>query len=142
MSRADHFTEVTEQNQRRDIYSDFLVDFSVHPDKNDLLRNTNENAVKRSIKNLVLTNTYERFFAPNIGGDVNRLLFELATPETAFILQKRISNVIIQYEPRCRLIEVVVTPYEEQNAYVVTITFQVLNRDTPIQMQVLLNRVR
>jgi len=142
MARSDYYTEVTEINNARDLFSDFLIDFSVHPEKNDLLRQINEQSVKRAIKNLVLTNTYERPFQPLIGADINALLFELITPETAYVLKQKITRVINDYEPRCRLLEVRVDPYIEENGYVVTITFQAINTEAPLQLQVLLNRVR
>jgi len=142
MARSDFYTEVTEINNKRDLFSDFLIDFSTHPEKNDLLRQTNEQSVKRAIRNLILTNTYERPFQPLIGADINALLFELIAPETAYVLKQKITRVINDYEPRCRLIDVKVDPYPDENGYYVTITFEAINIGTPLQLQVLLNRVR
>ena len=142
MSRADRFTEISTFNNNQDLFSDFLADFSIHPEKNDLVRSVNENAVKRSIRNLLLTNKYERFFAPSIGSDINKLLFENISSSVSYALKDRITNTIKMYEPRCRLIDVNVQAVEEQNGYYIDIQFVTINTTTPVLMQIKLNRIR
>ena len=142
MSRSDRFTEISTYNNNQDLFSDFLMDFSVHPEKNDLVRSVNETAVKRSIRNLLLTNKYERFFAPSIGSDINKLLFENISASVSYALKDRITNTIKMYEPRCRLIDVNVIPVEEQNGYYIDIQFATINTTTPVLMQIKLNRIR
>ncbi len=142
VTRADKYTEKSQYGNRYDLYADFLGDFSTHPEKNDLNRITNENSVKRAIRNLIFTNKYERRYQPAIGSDIQKLLFENITPEVTYSLKERIKNVIINYEPRCKLIDVSVVPRPDDNAYIVTITFYVVNKETPIEMQVSLVRVR
>ena len=105
-------------------------------------RYTNENAIKRSIKNLLLTNKYERFFNPNIGSDINKLLFENISPEVTYALKERISNVIKTYEPRCRLTFVNVKPSEDENGYYITIEFETINTTSPATLQFSLNRTQ
>ena len=86
------------------ISSDFHKDLSLVPGKGDIARKSNEEAVKESIKNLVLTGRGERPFQPDLGCDVRELLFENATPQTLELMKTTIENVIKTYEPRCNLI--------------------------------------
>ena len=124
------------------IYSDFDINLNINPISNDVSRITNESAVRRSILNLLQTDFYERPFKPDIGSNMRKLLFELLTPITIELLQKSIYDVISNYEPRANLIDVICTPYEDNNAVDVTIVFSVINREQPITMQVTLDRIR
>jgi phage baseplate assembly protein W len=124
------------------IYSDFDINLNINPISNDVGRITNESAVRRSILNLLQTDFYERPFKPDIGSNIRKLLFELLTPITIELLQKSIYDVISNYEPRANLIDVICTPYEDNNAVDVTIVFSVINREQPITMQVTLDRIR
>lgn len=123
-------------------YSDIDTDLTINPISEDIGRITNENAIRRSIRNLLLTDYYERPFKPDIGSNIRKLLFELITPITIELLQKGISDVINNYEPRANLIDVVCTPYEDNNAIDVTIVFSIINREEPITMQLSLDRIR
>jgi phage baseplate assembly protein W len=89
-------------------------------------------AVKRSIRNLVLTNHYEKPFHPEIGSGVRDMLFELMTPITAFILAKKIEDVIENFEPRARLVGVRALPNLDRNEYEVTVEFYVVNTPTEL----------
>ncbi len=138
--------------QRRDLYtslkvqpeffSDFLTSFGTHMTKKDLLRDVNDEAVKTSIKNLLQTNRGERFFNNNIGSDIRALLFEQNSPATAQVLEDLIRTMINNYEPRARVEDVRVTNDEEGHSMIATIVFSVINRETPIVLEVLLNRIR
>lgn len=123
-------------------YSDIDTNLTINPISEDVGRITNENAIRRSIRNLLLTDYYERPFKPDIGSNIRKLLFELITPITIELLQKGISDVINNYEPRANLIDVVCTPYEDNNAIDVTIVFSIINREEPITMQLSLDRIR
>ena len=124
------------------IYSDFDINLSINPISGDIGRITNEAAIRRSILNLIQTDFYERPFKPDIGSNIRKLLFEPLMPITIELLQKSISDVINNYEPRANLIDVICTPYEDNNAVDVTIVFSVINREQPITMQVTLDRIR
>jgi len=123
-------------------YSDIDTNLTINPISEDVGRITNENAIRRSIRNLILTDYYERPFKPDIGSNIRKLLFELITPITIELLQKGISDVINNYEPRANLIDVICTPYEDSNAIDVTIVFSIINREDPITMQLSLDRIR
>jgi len=111
--------------------------------KSDIEKVTDITAVKRSIRNLVLTNHYEKPFYPEIGCGVRELLFELMTPLTAHLLTRKVEDVITQYEPRAQLVGVKATPDLDRNAYELTIEFYVLNAPTElVDLTVLLERLR
>jgi phage baseplate assembly protein W len=135
----DKFTAVTAQSQ---IYSDLFTNLDVHPDNHDLVIKKNENAVKTAIRNLILTNKYERPFAPTIGGNIRNFLFEPITPVTQQNLKDEIISIITNYERRANLIDVVVSPNVDENAYEITIIFSIINIGTPITLNTFLYRVR
>ena len=111
--------------------------------KSDIEKVTDITAVKRSIRNLVLTNHYEKPFHPEIGCGVRELLFELMTPITAHLLTRKVEDVITEYEPRAQLVGVKATPDLDRNAYELTIEFYVLNAPTElVDLTVLLERLR
>ena len=118
-------------------------DVTVSGAKSDINKVTDITAVKRSIRNLVLTNHYEKPFHPEIGCGVRELLFELMTPITAHLLTRKVEDVITQYEPRAQLVGVRATPDLDRNAYELTIEFYVLNAPTElVDLTVLLERLR
>jgi phage baseplate assembly protein W len=126
----------------RIVYSDFDIGFRLNPIGNDLAKIINENAVKRSIKNIIFTNFYERPFRPSVGSNVNKLLFENISPITVEILQTAIADAIRNHEPRANLIEVLATPYEDQNGIYVSIVFSIINKEDPISLELSLDRIR
>ena len=123
-------------------YSDLDFRFTKHPVKKDLVLSYDEQAVIRSVKNLILTNHYERPFQPDIGSNVRRMLFEPISPLTANYLQKEISDVIKNYEPRATLNEVFVDMSPDENSYTVYMSFYLENQSTPITINFLLQRLR
>ena len=137
--KQDRYTPVSTQTE---IYSDIFTNFDVHPDLGDIVRKKNEEAVKSAIQNLIFTNKYERPFNQNFGSNIKKFLFEPMTPQTQTGLQEEIQNVIQNYEPRANVINVIATPYIDENAYVVTITFSVINNNNPITLNTILYRVR
>jgi phage baseplate assembly protein W len=125
-----------------EVYSDITTNFVSHPRTQDLVLLRNDEAVKRSIKNLILTNPGEKFFRPYLGTGIGASLFENMMPDTEFLLKERIIEIIENYEPRAELIDVIVKAYPDNNAYAVTISFSVNNDPTPTQLQMVLTRVR
>jgi phage baseplate assembly protein W len=123
-------------------FSDFGTDFDIDFFRKDLAPLINEEAVKTSIRNLIMTNRGDRLFNNTLGSDVRAVLFENATPATDQILADYITKTIENYEPRCGLISVVVN--SELDAYLtnVTITFNLINRQEPITLDLVLNRIR
>jgi len=123
-------------------YSDIDLSLIPHPNKRDIMPLTDVAAVRNAIKNLVLTNRFERPFQPAIGANISRLLFENAGPDTTFLLKSYIRDVIEKYEPRVDQIYVQVEDDSENNAYYVTITFNIISVDSEVDIQLYLERVR
>ena len=137
--QADKYTPLSTISE---LFSDVSSDFEQHPDTHDLMRLKNEEAVKRSIRNLVLTNKYERPFQPNLGSNLRKYLFEDISPTTSLNLQNEIKTTIENYEPRAGSVDVTVSPYVDENAYVVNILFYIINSNNPISLNTILYRVR
>ena len=124
-------------------YTDLDLFFGKKSVGSDISKVTDIQAVKRSIRNLVLLNAYEKPFHPEIAGGVREMLFELMTPITAQIIAKQIENVINNFETRARLVGVRVQPDLDRNLYEVTIEFYVVNAPTElVDMSVMLERLR
>ena len=125
------------------IYSDIDLFFGPKIGSKDISKLTDFAAVKRSVRNLVLTNFYEKPFHPEIGSGVRDVLFEPMTPITAYVLTMKIEEVIENFEPRARLVGVRAMPNLDNNAYDVTIEFYVVNAPTElVNMEILLERLR
>ena len=124
-------------------YSDLDLFFGRKSSNSDISKVTDIQAVKRSIRNLVLLNVYEKPFHPEIAGGVREMLFELMTPITAQIIAKQVENVINNFEPRAKLVGVRVQPDLDRNLYELTIEFYVVNAPTElVDMSVMLERLR
>lgn len=123
-------------------FSDFTTNFETSEYKNDLIRETNENAVKTSIKNLLLTNRGDRLFNNTIGSDIRAILFENASPAMEQILSDYVTKTIENYEPRAGLVSVVVNSELDEHFVGVTVTFRIINREEPITLDLVLNRIR
>ena len=145
MGAKDAYTDGTYQGEGRasQLYSDIDLFFGPKNGSKDVNKVTNFTAVKRSVRNLVLTNFYEKPFHPEIGSGVRDILFEPMTPITAYVLTMKIEEVIENFEPRARLVGVRAQPNLDNNAYNVTIEFYVVNAPTElVNMEVLLERLR
>ena len=124
-------------------YTDLDLFFGSKTVSKDINKVTDIQAVKRSIRNLVLTNHYEKPFHPEIGSGVRDMLFEPMTPLTAHILTRKIEDVIENFEPRARLISVRAQPNLDRNEYECTVTFYVVNTPTElVDLTVFLERLR
>ena len=124
-------------------YTDLDLFFSKKATSKDISKVTDIQAVKRSIRNLVLTNHYEKPFHPEIGSGVRGMLFEPMTPLTAHILTRKIEDVITNFEPRARLISVRAQPNLDRNEYECTVQFYVVNAPTElVDLTVFLERLR
>ena len=123
-------------------FSDLDLNFTKHPITKDVARKTGNNAIIGALKNLVLTNFYERPFNPKFGSNVRAMLFEPLDPLTGSILQKEIKILIENYEPRVSLRDVQVVADFDRNSYQVTITFFTVNSTSPLRAVLFLNRLR
>lgn len=139
-SVAERFTA---QKSASDIlYSDFFTNLNSHPDSKQVVVSTNEAAVMRSIKNLLLTNKYERLFQPQVGSNLRNFLFEDISARTEDLITDAIRTTIENYEPRAQIIEIITTGYPEKNGYVVTVSFYLTSIDNAVTFYVPLTRVR
>jgi len=124
------------------IYSDIDFTFTKKPGAGDVALSYDAQAVIRSIRNLLLTRHYERLFNPELGSNLDLILFEMVSPITASALQREIENTISNYEPRATLTEVIVSANPDKNAYDVTLTFYIENASLPTTVTLLLERNR
>ena len=123
-------------------YRDLDLFFSKKSNK-DVNKVTDVEAVKRSVRNLLLLNTFEKPFHPEIASDLRAMLFENMTPLTSAVIARKIQDVIENFEPRARLTGVDVIPDFDRNAYEVSIYFYVVNAPTElVEVDTLLERLR
>ena len=142
MALYDAATQNTSSRNARQ-YTDLDLFFGKKSSNSDVQEITDVKAVKRSIRNLVLLNHYEKPFHPEIASGVRDMLFELMTPITAQILARKIEDVINNFEPRARLVGVTAIPNLDKNAYEVSIEFYVVNTPTElVDLSVMLERLR
>ena len=124
-------------------YRDLDLFFSKKTERKDVNVLTDILAVKRSVRNLILLNHYEKPFHPEIGSGIRSILFQPMTPITAYVLSRKVEEVIENFEPRVKLVGVRAIPDLDRNSYEVTIEFYVLNAPTELaELTVLLERSR
>jgi len=123
-------------------FKDLDLDFTRNIVTNDVVKIEDVNAVKRSVKNLIQTNHYERPFHPELGCGVRELLFENFTPVTGIFIQRKVEEVITNYEPRARISSVTVNEQPDRNGIDVTVYFYVMNMPNPVSVTTVLQRIR
>jgi phage baseplate assembly protein W len=123
-------------------FKDLDLSFNIHPVKKDINKHVGVKAVINSIKNLVLTGHYEKPFQPEIGSNVRKLLFENLDPLTAIALQREISEVIKNFEPRANVTKIAVISDYDNNGFSVELEFFVINQTNPITITFFLERTR
>ena len=127
---------------RPSLFSDFHKDMTQNPISEDLAVKRDEEAVKESIKNLILTDRGERLMQPLVGGNIRAMLFENNTPATIKIIQETVKETIRIYEPRATLLDVIVQSSLDESTVQVTIYFYINNIEQPITLTVFLERTR
>ena len=128
------------RNSRK--FRDFDLDFERNIVTNDVKVVEDVVAIKRSVRNLVQTNFYERPFHPELGCGVRELLFENFTPLTAIFIKRKIEEVLINYEPRINLTNVAVDDDQDRNRLVVDIYFRIIGIEGPQVVSTFLQRIR
>ena len=123
-------------------YVDLDLDFTRHPVTNDVVKIEDVEAVKRSVKNLVNTQFYERPFHPELGCGVRDLLFENFTPMTGIFIRRKIEEVLVNYEPRANISSIAVNENQDRNGINVEVNFYVLNLPNPVSVTTTLQRIR
>ena len=132
----------TPSTKKITIYQDFKKNLELSPVSADITVWKDEDAVKDSIKNLILTDKGERLMQPNLGGNIRAMLFENITPSTLLLIQDQVRTTIQLHEPRAELIDVIATSNIDDNAVSVRIVFYVRNVQQPITLDVFLERTR
>lgn len=127
---------------RRKGYSDLDLKLRLHPTHGDIVPLKDIDAVKQSVKNLILTSKKERLFQPWLGSGVQDLLFEPSTAITRTLLRRAIIDVVNRYEPRVKMNDVVVEDRSDINAYNITLNFTIINLVQDVDVQFYLERVR
>ena len=123
-------------------FKDLDLNFTIHPVKKDINTHKNEYAIINAVKNLVLTNHYERPFQPEIGSNIRRLLFENVDTVTASQIEREIVETITNFEPRVQVSKVDVLPDPDNNGFKVELEFFVINNPSPITINFFLERIR
>ena len=124
-------------------YTDLDLFFGKKSSDSDIQKVTDIQAVKRSIRNLVQLNTYEKPFHPEIAGGVREMLFENMSPVVSAMIARKIEDVIENFEPRARLVSVRSIPDLDRNAYEVIVEFYVVNTPTElVDISLMLERLR
>ena len=141
MSRYDA-TQTNESTRSSKIFKDLNLDFQQNTATKDIQKITDAESVKRSVRNLINTNHYEKPFHPEIGSNLRAMLFELMTPQMNHVITKQIENLINNYEPRCSLVQVHTQPEFDRNGYSVQISFYVQNYPNPVVVESFLERLR
>ena len=135
-------TSTNKSSRNAKIYKDLDLDFGRNSVTNDVNKLEDAEAVKRSVRNLINTNHYERPFHPEIGSDVRAMLFEPMTPLTALNLQRKVAEVLNNFEPRINLQQVLASPDLDRNSYALKILFYVVGSNQPVEVETFLERLR
>ena len=141
MSRYDA-TQTNESTRSSKIYKDLNLDFQQNTATKDIQKIKDIESVKRSVRNLINTNHYEKPFHPEIGSNLRAMLFELMTPQMTHVISKQVENLINNYEPRCNLVQVFTQPRLDRNGYSVQISFRVQNHPDEVIVESFLERLR
>jgi len=132
---------IVETNTTR-TFRDLDLNFKVHPIRKDINIHKNEYAIINSVKNLILTNHYERPFRPEVGSNIRRLLFENVDSVMAAQIEREIEETILNFEPRVDVSKVTAIASPDENRYSVILEFFVINNPNPITINFFLERIR
>jgi phage baseplate assembly protein W len=124
------------------IFSDLDFNFTLNPVTHDVTRRYDEDAIKSSLKNLILTGNFERPFHSEIGSPIKKLLFEPATPMLGAMLKRAILDTITSFEPRVNVRDIMVVTNPDSYSIDVSIEFTILNTTTPVTLDITLQRTR
>ena len=130
---------VTERTKK---YSDINMLFAANPQTQDIYLSKDAQAVKQAVKNIVLTNFYEKPFRPRVGGNVRDLLFENITAFSIDSVKKRIELAISNNEPRARVLNINISDRPERNALLINLEFLVVETRERVEISIRLERLR
>lgn len=124
------------------LFSDIDLSLTMHPATKDITAKYDTNAIKNSVKNLILTKHYERHFHSEVGSNAHNMLFELVGPVAANLLKTEIYDVIGNFEPRVTVIDVETAYQADNNTMLVNVVFVIKNTQQPINVTLTLNKTR
>ena len=127
---------------RKKGWSDLDLSLKLHPFRKDIMSLKDDAAIKNAVRNLLISNFYERPFQPTLGANLRGLLFEPSDAITRIALKEGIRNVLVNHEPRIRVQNVQVVDLSERNAYRINVIFNIKEFDTSEEVEVLLQRIR
>jgi len=136
MAEIDIFTTRNRQ------FKDLSLTFALNPVTNDVVAVTGADAVKRSVRNILLTRRGEVPFLPNYGSRLDALLFEPIDPITTAFIDAEIRGAISAFEPRVKITYLTITPTPDENKYQIDLTMALVNQPEPITLTVFLTRLR
>ena len=142
MASYDAGTLTNQSKRSARIFKDLNLDFQQNSATKDIQKITDVESVKRSVRNLINTNHYEKPFRPEVGSNLRAMLFELISPQMNHAISKEIDLLIANYEPRCRLVEVSNKPNFDRNGYSISVSFYVINTPNPVIVESFLERLR
>ena len=142
MASYDAGTLTNQSKRSARIYKDLNLDFQQNTATKDIQKITDVESVKRSVRNLINLNYYEKPFHPEIGSNLRGLLFENITAQISHYMSKQIELLIKNYESRCRLVQVKNMPNLDRNGYSVSVSFYVINSPNPVTVESFLERLR
>lgn len=123
-------------------FKDLDLNFTAHPIRKDVTKHINEYAVINAVKNLILTNHYERPFRPELGSNIRRMLFEPIDSIMAAQIEREIEETVTNFEPRVQVSKITATAAPDENRYNVELSFFIINSPDPITINFFLERIR
>lgn len=139
---AQTFSDKFTITQARVVYGDIKTNLQVHPGSKDVVMISGVDTIKACILNLIKTSPYERPFQPSLGSYLSTLMFENMDTHTLSFARQMIKDTVNLYEPRATINDVTISPAPDENGIYITIVYSVLNNNTPITIDLILNRVR
>jgi len=133
---------IQETKRINGFFKDFDFSMVKNPLTNDIGSKTDLNAINQSLRNLLSTNFYERAFHPEIGSNIRRILFEPADAITIADLRQAITETVENFEPRVDLLDLIITDNSSKNSYSVKLIYQINLKETPVELDVVLERIR
>ena len=142
MASYDASSLTNKSKRSSKLFKDLNLDFQENAATKDIQKMLDVESVKRSVRNLINLNHYDKPFHPEIGSNLRGMLFENITPQMSHAITKEIDLLIRNYEPRARLVQVSTMPNFDRNAYTATISFHVQNTPERVQVETFLERLR
>jgi phage baseplate assembly protein W len=123
-------------------WRDLDLSLKIHPIRKDIIPLKDDAAIKNAVKNLLVSNFYERPFQNDLGANLSGLLFEPAGVITEIQIRDNIRKVLDKYEPRIKVNNIAITDLSEKNSYKIIVNFLIKEYDTAENVEIVLRRLR